>query len=495
MRLVVDNVWTWIYGFYKRGLLDPVTSYMKEGAWFSEKYRSGVWDGRIRFVRYVPERRQYRFPSGFIDRVVAYLTEQDIPFVLEDRRTLEVAGDACYELHHAKLGKIYLDRGKFSYQGRAVDSGLMYGRGLFFMATNAGKTEVGAAIIKSLGKRTVWLTHLRSLLHQTRRRLAERLQQPVGIIGDGVADYQDVTVAMVQTCSRRAHDAFLAGCRVVIGDEVHHLESDQWFDNFSAVDAPWRFGLTATPNLSQAGMNLLGMTGPIIFSITPLELIALGVSVPPRIWFASVPQPQLPSNTKYPEVYRLAIVENPHRGKLTVDICGQFKTEHKPSLVLVNQINHGKILERGFAAAGLRSGFVYGDVGDADRQNIFRDLFLRKLHTVVAVAKTVGEGVDLPGLRAIVNATGTSGLGTSSEEEVGRATTQFFGRGLRADAGKHYFDYVDFVDACHKYTKGATAARLNTLTEQGYSGFVGRWEDYKPLELSDAEAVGSAEPA
>jgi len=292
-----------------------------EGRWFSPKYKTGVWDGRIRFVKYDSEAKCYRFPSGFLDRVCLYLKERELSYSVEDRRTLGTYDAPCYQLHSNEHGTVRLDQGRYSFQGEAVDKALQFGRGILHLPTNAGKTVIGAAFIKSLNRRTVWFTHLRSLLYQTQRRLSEFLEMPVGIIGDGKCKYEEVTVAMVQTCSQRDHDMFLKTCDVVIGDECHHLESKLWINNFAQVPAAWRIGLTATPDLRQEGMNLLAMTGGIIYVKTPLEMISLGVSVPPRIWFATCNAPNLRASLPYQEVYRLGVVECIERHKIILDAC------------------------------------------------------------------------------------------------------------------------------------------------------------------------------
>ncbi|GAG30451.1 unnamed protein product, partial [marine sediment metagenome] len=173
MKLEAEDVWTWIYGYYQKGLLDPVTSWAHPTPWLIELYRKGHWDGVYRYVHYDRSRRQYYFPTGFLDRVEAYLAKINHPHMLVDKRTFEICDpetqQAPYELH-GDQGSISLIDGKYAYQADAINAGLLFGRGILQLATGGGKTEVGAAIIKALGRRTVWFTHRKTLLHQTRER-------------------------------------------------------------------------------------------------------------------------------------------------------------------------------------------------------------------------------------------------------------------------------------------------------------------------------------
>lgn len=482
MKLVADDVQTWIFGVYPKGLLDPVASYTKPGYWFADAYKKGLWDGVYRLVQYDRRRRQHWFPTGLIDPVLVHLAKIGHHHTFVDNRSTEVCENPVYELHDDAAGSICLNKGKYDFQAAAVDSALIRARGIVKIACNGGKTEIGAAIIKSLGRSTIWFTHRKHLLYQTRERLSERLQQPIGIIGDGKCEYEDVTVGMVQTCGFRQHDAFLGKCQVIIGDEVHHLQSNQWYENFKAVPAPWRYGLTATPpNLSEEGMLLRAMTGPILCAISSQELIDRGVSVPPKVWIADCDKPALGSSMDWKKVYDIGIVENPNRNEMIAKVCDQFRRDRKPTLVLVHRIKHGQLLDQLLSRHGIRCAFIQGSVPQSRREQWLQYLWEGEFDAIVAVATTLGEGANFPQLSAIVNATGTRGGGDAREDaETGRSTIQILGRGLRNYEGKTHVDYVDFADLGNKSLKKASLARLGTLKDEGYGQYIERWENYRP---------------
>jgi superfamily II DNA or RNA helicase len=303
---------------------------------------------------------------------------------------------------------------------------------------------------------------------------------PVGIIGDQRTDYRDVTVAMVQTLDRRTHDDFLRTRNVLIADEVHLSTGDQWQKNLQAIHAHWRFGLTATPQTGGTGMHLLAHTGKIIVEKTAKELIEAGVLVRPRIWFFQNAEPKLSKTLPWRAAYRQGITDNPYRHELTKRAVCTFRVEEKPTLCLVAHLNHGRILCNYFTHDSVRVEFIHGGVKKPQRVDILGRLCDKKLDCVVAQCETIGVGTDLPPLRAVINATGFHGGGSSSDGDLGRDSVQYIGRLLRAYPGKEYGDYVDFVDSCQKRLADASLTRLSVLEDEGYASYINYWSSYIP---------------
>jgi superfamily II DNA or RNA helicase len=488
--MIAGNVWTYFDGKYPAGVIDSVTSYRVEGRWFAKSFKQGHWDGIKRFREYDRRRGVYRMPTGFLSRVTTLLDKLDYPYEVVDEREFRDA-ESVYEL----AGGIRLDQGKYSYQAGLLDTALNHGHGTIKAATGAGKTEVGAGIIASYGVRTLWLTHRQQLLHQTRTRLSERLDQEIGIVGDGQWNIKPVTVAMIQTLGRgrnkkqdlekfialkKEREKFIASAELVIADEVHHLESDQWLNVFSLMTTSHKFGLTATPTTDGAGLALVGMTGEIIAEIGPHELIERGVLVPPRIWWMRFDTKALPKKMPYPTAYKMGVTQNVARNEAIIHVARIFQAEGKNCITLVRRINHGEIVADMLSQVGVRTQFIQGKVKQETRMRWLRELQNGELDHIVAQAEILGEGVDVPWLRAVINATGTRGGGSkqsSAEHEVGRGTIQFLGRGLRQAPGKTHFEYVDLMDAHQKSLAEAARERVRTLEDEGYGAHVKYWSE------------------
>lgn len=480
LRLIADDVWTYLHGNYPTRTIDDVTSYKIHGRWMAKSFRKGHWDGVKRFREFCRRKKRYRFPTGFLDRVCKALDKIDYPYELDDS-----AREFCVAEPVYSFGDIHLNQGRYAYQGELLDTALLHGRGVIKAATGAGKTEIGGAIIASYDQPSIWVTHRVALLHQTRERLALRLQRPIGIVGDGFVEPHRITVAMVQTITKRLSDPsvqqMLDDARVLIGDEVHHLESASWTKVFQQIKAPHRFGLTATACTDGSGLALIGMAGEIIGEISAKELIERGVLVPPRIWFSRVPgEEALAKKIPYQTVYSRGIINSLKRNEQIVHVARIFKSEGKNGITLVRRINHGETLANMFCAAGIRAEFLRGSMSRGKRAALLDKLWAGEVDQVVAQDQILGEGVDMPGLQTVINANGTRGGGSSrnsAEHEVGRGTIQFLGRGLRRAPGKEMFEYVDFTDTSHKFLAEASRERVRALEDEGYAGVIGYWGD------------------
>jgi superfamily II DNA or RNA helicase len=266
----------------------------------------------------------------------------------------------------------------------------------------------------------------------------------------------------------------------VIADEVHHLTSASWVSVFEKTKAPYRIGLTATPCFDGPGMALEAWTGPIVGEINAGELIERGVLVRPTIWFVRPGCEKLEKRLRYPTVYAQGVVGNDRRNDLIVHIARIFQQERKPTITLVKQLKHGRLLVDRMERRGMNAAFLEGRVPHVSRERALTALWGGGLDHVVAQATLLGEGVDMPKLRAVINATGTRAGGSPDSDnpgEVGRGTIQFLGRGLRRAPGKTSFEFVDFVDTHHSFLKEASLERVRALESEGYAPFIRYWAD------------------
>ncbi len=161
------------------------------------------------------------------------------------------------------------------YQGEAVAAWLRHeGRGLIVLPTGAGKTVVALMAAARLGLRTLVVVPTIELLHQWRSALAERLGYPIeeiGIVGGGKRTLRDLTVITFDSAAMPHRR--LDGFGLLIVDEVHHLPARGYRVIASKVNAPFRLGLSATPERSDDGHEALNyLIGPVVFRRTAAEL-------------------------------------------------------------------------------------------------------------------------------------------------------------------------------------------------------------------------------
>lgn len=152
-------------------------------------------------------------------------------------------------------------------QRRAVDAWLAVGRGQIIMPTGTGKTEVALAIMEHVQVGALVVAPVRDLMYQWHRRIQERLGYDSGIIGDNCHDVRPVSVTTYDSACihmERLGDKF----GLLVFDESHHLPGPMRRDAALMSAAPFRLGLTATPERSdRRHLDLDWLVGPIAFRI------------------------------------------------------------------------------------------------------------------------------------------------------------------------------------------------------------------------------------
>lgn len=220
MKLHVKNLYTYIE--FEEGdsyLKDIILKRMhttlgarQEGFQYSPAYKRGQWDGYIDFYEYDRD----RFPTGLLFKVQELLGElqsrYNFQYGITDERDesflAEEDIDKEINLLDDNVGQITLR----DYQYDAVFNSLTYFNGILHISTNGGKTEIASGIIDQLlpqlerGERIAFFTGSTEIFHQSADRLKQRLNIPVGKVGAGQFNIQQVTVVMVPTLNANLKD-------------------------------------------------------------------------------------------------------------------------------------------------------------------------------------------------------------------------------------------------------------------------------------------------
>jgi len=204
---------------------------------------------------------------------------------------------------------------------------------------------------------------------------------------------------------------------------------------------------SATPYRDQGDDILIeGCFGRTIADINASFLIDKGYLIQPTIYFNKINNMRGLGRTSYANVYKQAIVENSFRNSQIVEMTDRFLNNERKILILVKQINHGKILEELIPD----STFLHGGTGKKKRQKHLDKM--RKGDPQVTIASVIfDEGIDVRPLDTLILAGG----GKSPTRALQR-----IGRILRPHEGKIDAIAVDFMDEC-KYMKSHSKRRLN----------------------------------
>jgi superfamily II DNA or RNA helicase len=169
-------------------------------------------------------------------------------------------------------------------------AGLPWPRGVLELPTGTGKTVAAALLIAHYYLPTLSLVPTKTLLGQTQRVLSTLLERPVGMLGDGHKDVQEIMVSTIQTASRlskvKEFRKYLESVPVLIGDEVHLVGTrGMWVDVTKRTPAYVKVGFTSTaPRRHDAGdVGLVAAFGDVVYTLPSIALMRAGVTANVKI--------------------------------------------------------------------------------------------------------------------------------------------------------------------------------------------------------------------
>jgi superfamily II DNA or RNA helicase len=157
-------------------------------------------------------------------------------------------------------------RDPFPHQTEALDTWWSQGgRGVVVLPTGTGKTFLAVLAIARAGRPTMVVTPTIDLLNQWYAELTQAFGTEVGLLGGGYYDFQPLTVTTYDSAYihlERWGNRF----GLLVFDECHHLPGPTYLMAAVGSIAPYRLGLTATPERADNQETLLpGLIGPIVY--------------------------------------------------------------------------------------------------------------------------------------------------------------------------------------------------------------------------------------
>ena len=210
------------------------------------------WDGRT---------RTFRAPAHFY---------RDIILELRDRKISYEDAARQFEPQEFPLKNMIIPR---YYQQEAVDAWeAAGGRGVVTLPTGAGKTILAVMLINRAGRPTIVHVPTIDLMHQWYGVLKHYFAEEIGLLGGGYKELQAITVATYDSAllhvSSKGNQFGMA-----VYDECHHLPGEQYQYTALSNIAPFRLGLTATPERADGKETLLyNLLGNICYQADIREL-------------------------------------------------------------------------------------------------------------------------------------------------------------------------------------------------------------------------------
>ena len=161
------------------------------------------------------------------------------------------------------------------HQQKALDSwkkSTPPGRGVVVMPTGSGKTFLAVLAIASVKRSALVVVPTIDLVHQWASVLERFFSVPVGMLGGGSKEIREITVSTYDSAViMMEHIGNKFG--IVVFDECHHLPGEVNRTAAAMCLAPYRLGLSATPERDDGGEAILfSLVGPKVCEIFIDEL-------------------------------------------------------------------------------------------------------------------------------------------------------------------------------------------------------------------------------
>ncbi|MDA1191064.1 MAG: DEAD/DEAH box helicase family protein [Candidatus Poribacteria bacterium] len=196
----------------------------------------------------------YRAAAADYAPVVRALIRAKMPYE-DDARAYDVLDDG-----------LHVRREPRPFQTEALDAWRKSGgRGLVVLPTGAGKTDVALLAIDAIRRDTLIVAPTLDLVAQWYDLLRTGFRREVGVWGGGEHRTEPITVTTYDSAYiHMEHHGAKFG--LVVFDECHHLPGDAYSLAALSCLAPYRLGLTATPERADGRHDDLDhLVGPIVY--------------------------------------------------------------------------------------------------------------------------------------------------------------------------------------------------------------------------------------
>ncbi|MEZ0320023.1 MAG: DEAD/DEAH box helicase family protein [Pyrobaculum sp.] len=215
---------------------------------------------RLSFIKFDDRVGKYRSLAIYYPRILA--AARSLGLGVDDR----VWTPHCAEVRVAAEVKLR------PYQQRALEAWLRTKRGVVVMPTGAGKTHVAIAAIATLKVPALVVVPTVELVQQWRAKLQHHFPGRVGV-WYGEEKRESCVTVITYDSAYGAVESIGNKYQLLIFDEVHHLPSPSYRQIAELSPAPYRMGLTATPERADGlHVDLDWLVGPVAYRLSPAEV-------------------------------------------------------------------------------------------------------------------------------------------------------------------------------------------------------------------------------
>lgn len=358
----------------------------------------------------------------------------------------------------------------YDYQETAVNALIADYYGILQSPAGSGKTQMGIAVAARMGVKTLWLTHTKDLLDQSKSRAEQYIDKSLlGTITEGKVNIgTGITFATIQTMCLLDLAQYKYCWDLIIVDECHRCTGTptavtQFYKVLNSLSARNKYGLSATVHRSDGLIKATyALLGDIVYDV-PKEAVKdkiMQVGIKPVGTGVKLSHECL--NTDGTLCYTKLITylcTSPERNQL-IARCITENASH-PALILSDRLEHLKELMNSLPLllrikAVMVDGKMTTKKGKAERKQAIEDMRTGKKKYLFATYSLAKEGLDIPCLERLFMAT---------PQKDYAVITQSIGRIARTNEGKQppiCYDFVDDIRYLFKvYKKRCTTYKKN----------------------------------
>ena len=427
---------------------------------FAKKKRMGFWTGNTpeRLQLYEMDGETLVLPFGCLRWVMECMDGKDsIDLDMEKPTPVWYGADVSL----------------YDYQREAVAKMLEAQYGILQAPAGCGKTQMGIAMSVILGRKTLWLTHTKDLLSQSKARAEQYMSADLtGTITEGrVQIGKGITFATVQTMCNLNLALYRNTWDCIIVDECHRVAGSptavtQFSKVLNALAARHKYGLSATVHRADGMIAATyALLGEVVYKV-PEEAVAekiMQVSVRPiECTEVGISREFLDTDGTiiYSKLINYLTEDFGRNGHIHKELV---LNEGHSCLILSDRLAHLEYLMNHLpptmrAEAVMVDGKMTTKKGKAERERAIEDMRQGRKKYLFATYSLAKEGLDIPRLDRLF-------LTTPQKDYA--VITQSIGRIARTFEGKEAPIAYDFVDTRVKYLVKSYKKRCTTYRKAG----------------------------
>lgn len=317
------------------------------------------------------------------------------------------------------------------------------GIGVIKAPTGAGKSLLGCAIVKIVGRKTLILVHTSDLLINVwvdtlTKAFGPGIMEYVGVVGGGLTERdrmvmkigarsndfeenmkKEIVIATFQTLVNHMDELPNYKFGLMINDETHHCPSKMFRKINTIVRAPYKLGLSATiKRLDGLERDIFGQLGDVQSKVSIRELINKGILAEPRFQSPIIVDTDIMDKIERSGLGGLNLsrfvkkmsASSTKKKDYIIDICKNIAARGRKFLLFTDYVAAEDVYVRDLYARsileeGINVSIIDQEMTSEERSAVFNYLETGQISGIV-FGKLGSEGINIPSVDVVIMANG-----------------------------------------------------------------------------------------